>query len=269
LKPFSTNDFLLVVNQTTFYFLLAKKYLNIKPSFCKVFYTHFQTGADSLTGNLQQLANCKEIFVPNKSAILWLRHQGISAKKLTLVHGGIDKKIFYPQQEIDSYLKHRILDYILIVGDCKFRKNPWLVVEVISKMPQQNFIIHGRGWKEFILSELEIFPINLDVLDFNFDNQPRLIREASVFLTLSSLEGGPYPTLEALASGTPVVATPTGWNPEFITKKNGVLLPDNPLVPEVVNGILIAKKMKFKVYKYNLLNDKLSLEEFGHRIYRE
>ena len=53
------------------------------------------------------------------------------------------------------------------------------------------------------------------------------MREAGVFLTLSTLEGGPISILESLASGTPVIATDTGIARDVVKSDNGKVIPLN------------------------------------------
>ena len=93
------------------------------------------------------------------------------------------------------------------------------------------------------------------------------MQEASAYLSLSKLEGGPYTTIEALASGTPCVVTSTGWNPEIINKSNGILLPLEPTTAQIIAAIDQAILMKEKVRHLDLLEGKFSWEQLGRSIY--
>ena len=55
---------------------------------------------------------------------------------------------------------------------------------------------------------------------------PELMRQASIFVRPSTLEGMPLTVLEAMASGLPVIATPVGGTPELVEDGvNGYLVP--------------------------------------------
>ena len=93
------------------------------------------------------------------------------------------------------------------------------------------------------------------------------MRNASVYLSLSKLEGGPYSTVEAMASGTPVVVTSTGWNPEIVNNSNGILLPLEVNVSQVVSAIETTIRLKEKVRGFDLIEGKFSWEQLGRSIY--
>ena len=138
---------------------------------------------------------------------------------LRVSYGAVDRSIFYPLS------KGALLNssYVLIVGIMSPRKNPAVLKRVIEHNHNYDFVIHGENWESLWGSTNQI-PSNLRMINFDFDLNPQLMRNAACLLTISDLEGGPYPTLEALASGTPVVASSTGWNPELVNELNGFLI---------------------------------------------
>ena len=61
-------------------------------------------------------------------------------------------------------------------------------------------------------------------------------------MSLSELEGGPVPLIEAMATGAIPVATKTGFAPDFVRDGiDGYLLEINPTPHEVVTAILKAE----------------------------
>ena len=79
------------------------------------------------------------------------------------------------------------------------------------------------------------------------------MRNAGCYLSLASLEGGPYPTLEALSSGTPVVGTDTGWNKDLITEGKGFVVNFPIEIQLVEQNVLECLKLKNKVSNLDLL----------------
>ncbi len=67
-----------------------------------------------------------------------------------------------------------------------------------------------------------------DVVEFlgHRSDIPELMKEASVFVRPSTLEGLPLTVLEAMSTGIPVVATPVGGTPEIVLHgKTGYIIP--------------------------------------------
>ena len=93
------------------------------------------------------------------------------------------------------------------------------------------------------------------------------MRTASAFLTLSTNEGGPIPILEALASGTPCVATSTGFAPDLLSGERGFIVPVNfefELVGEAIRNAIVLKQ---KVWNRDLLEGRFSWEELGSQFF--
>jgi glycosyltransferase involved in cell wall biosynthesis len=104
-------------------------------------------------------------------------------------------------------------------------------------------------------------------IDFDLKKQPQLIRQASTYVSLALIEGGPYPVLESLASGTPVVATNTGFCAEFVNDSNGRLLPNQPNLKLIHNSIRDAIGMKENVWWKDLLDGTWQWKDLGQLIY--
>ena len=64
---------------------------------------------------------------------------------------------------------------------------------------------------------------------------------ASVFLSLSNLEGGPVPLIEAMALGVAPVATNTGFARDVILRNDaGIIIPINESVLKIKEAITSA-----------------------------
>jgi glycosyltransferase involved in cell wall biosynthesis len=262
-----TNRPYLFVNQTTFYFANRIKLMGFNPGLCTVFYSHYTDNGLSRNQQAKLLSMCKKILVHSKQEAKKLIMDGVPKSKISVIYGGIDRHIFYPCSRPKTKEELAKEGYVIVVGDCKARKNPVLTIKVIQKMQNQKFIIHGRGWRKFLNENFIETPNNLELQEFSFKNQPALVRHASVFLSLSLMEGGPYPTLEALASGTPVVVTETGWNKEIVTKEFGIVLPINATTESVIYAIQKMKNLKIKASDKDLLKGKFTWEEFADKVF--
>jgi len=262
-----SNKRIFFVNQNSYFKALVSKRLSFKPHLARVFFTHYSELDISKKEYAQFLNLTEKIFTINTRDKNFLVNIGIDESKIEVVYGAVDRKIFYPManwKKAQLFLKN---PYILIVGDCKERKNPVLLLEVIKGNPKKRFIIHGRGWSKFIYAKNGIIPENLEIIDFEFKNQPKLMREASVYMSLSRLEGGPYPTLEALASGTPVIVTDTGWNSEIVNDKCGIVVPVSVQVAEIAKSLDYCFELKKKIWNSDLLNGKFVWSELGKKLF--
>ncbi len=87
-------------------------------------------------------------------------------------------------------------------------------------------------------------------------------------LSLATNEGGPFPILEALASGTPVIATATGFAPDLINPRKGILLPLSPTLSEVTIALQVCREMKQLSWAEDMTHGKLSWDVLGAKLYK-
>jgi glycosyltransferase involved in cell wall biosynthesis len=257
----------LFVNQSSYFKALLSTTIRFIPENSRVLYTHKSLEEIEDFEQIKMLQRVNKIFVLNSKVKADLVLSGISAGKITTVFGAIDRKVYYPVNNFNKSGSLEVDPYVLITGDCKPRKNPNMIIEVIRIMSDVKFIIHGRGWQECLtnqrIDELE----NLKVIQFEIKNNPQLVREASAYLSLSELEGGPFPTLESLASGTPVVVTDTGWNKELVKSGFGTVLSQTFTISEVITAINEAIKLKPQVSSLDLLKGEFTWKSLGQKLY--
>jgi glycosyltransferase involved in cell wall biosynthesis len=153
---------------------------------------------------------------------------------------GADTKTFYPA---DTEERNKIREdlgvsnefVILTVADNQERKNIWAEFEIISKLKKDGMKV------KFILVTREHSPVGNKLRDLALDydlNKELVIIErgigvvqlrslyvaADVYLSTSKAEGLGIPILEAMACGTPVVATDTGAITELLDEHRGFLI---------------------------------------------
>ncbi|MFZ4599534.1 MAG: glycosyltransferase, partial [Terrimicrobiaceae bacterium] len=192
--------------------------------------------------------------------------EGVLESKIQITYGAIDKQKFSPSgeaAELDTQLSD---NYVLFSSDCKNRKNPEKILALIAFMPDIEFVIHGKSWKLQYSKKMSDLP-NLKYFEFDFKIQPYLMRSASAFVSLSTLEGGPYPLLEALASGTPVVASRTGFSEDFVDASNGYIVEHDDNLNKISLCIRGALGLKAQVRGSDLTKKDLSWGRLGNDLY--
>jgi glycosyltransferase involved in cell wall biosynthesis len=257
----------LFVNQSSYFKALLSTSIRFIPEKSRVLYTHKSNEEIEDLEQIKMLQRTNKIFVLNSKIKEDLVVSGISEDKITTVFGAIDRKVYYPINYFNENGSLVADPYVLVLGDCKPRKNPNIIIDVIRTMSDIKFVIHGRGWQEYLTNQGTNNLENLKVVQFEIANNPQLVREALVYLSLSELEGGPFPTLESLASGTPVVVTDTGWNKEIVKSGFGTVLSQTFTLSEVVTAINEAIKLKPQVCSLDLLKGEFTWESLGQKLY--
>jgi len=251
----------LIVNHKFLLYLLESQLIspNALP-ILRCLYTHETEDYLKSTGLIYNLRDLKEILVMNRSDAIFLANLGVKSNRIKITYGAINREIFFPSQ---IYTPNR---KVLVTGDAKGRKNPERIIETINENPDIFFDICGRYWEEQILKN-SIRNDNYTIHEFNIEKTSQLMRSSSAFLTLSRMEGGPFPILEALSSGTPVVSTPVGWAPEIVNDGNGVLVSHDFSIGEVSDALEECFKLKESVWSLDLLNGKFTWKELAVKLY--
>tara|TARA_R110001599_G_scaffold217409_1_gene415614 strand:- start:1004 stop:2137 length:1134 start_codon:yes stop_codon:yes gene_type:complete len=149
---------------------------------------------------------------------------GIDKEKIRVIYNGVDHQKFQVQHAIANKQPN---DYILYVGNLKKEKG---VIELIKgfaaiseKYPALKLLYAGPG---NLRSELTNQAKNLAISDkvvllggVDHNQLPELISQARVLALPSYNEGVPNVVLEAMACGTPVLATNVGGIPEVVNEE--------------------------------------------------
>jgi glycosyltransferase involved in cell wall biosynthesis len=264
IKSFKSRFFPKVTGNNMFFhhrtFLEVERRVSIHESRNRIWLTHFDDDAQ-----IQELVNreplISRLYVQNTSLKDTILHKGFPEDKLYLTPGAIDRNNFFPNLvESDRYR------YFLISGDCKPRKNPFYVEWIIRSFPEYMFVIHGKGWSSFNQGSLSNLA-NVEFIDFQFSNQGSLLRGALALISVAHNEGGPISVLEALACGTPVISTNTGFAKDLITDQNGFLISDDLSVQGWRERFVEVIKMKRDVQLLDLLEGKFTSEKLGVDLY--
>lgn len=165
-----------------------------------------------------------------------MRELGAPAERLHVVPNGIDRAHFHYGEQRQARERLRIYTdekMLLSVGNLNELKGHALVLDAMARLRERgirtSYHVFGEG-PERLRLEARIAALDLGncvVLHGSFPNE-RLrpwYQAASVFVLASSREGWPNVLNEALACGTPCVATAVGGVPEILRHgDNGILV---------------------------------------------
>jgi glycosyltransferase involved in cell wall biosynthesis len=150
-----------------------------------------------------------------------------ASRKIRVVYNGVPVDEF-DQDPGDSVRDAGSRPTVLAVARLHPQKGLSYLLEAATLLPDVRFLVAGDGSER---SELEQQARNLrlgDRVEFlgERDDVPRLLRQADVFVLPSLYEGLPVSVLEAMAAGTPVVATAVGGTDEAVVcGETGILVP--------------------------------------------
>lgn len=170
-----------------------------------------------------------------------IRVYGVPSEKIQVVYNGVDLDRFRKldaaevQQRIKNHFPQVTGSYILYVGNAKPHKNIPFLIQGYASLPDDvrkstQLVLVGVGNKKIFEKNNAIPESQLVILPAVDDHDlPFLYNAATIFVTASLYEGFCLPVAEAMACGTPVVASERGAIPEIASKGKGGCLfnPDN------------------------------------------
>lgn len=165
---------------------------------------------------------------------------------------GVDDSLLHhaiPGVDVQLFRSHR--RGAGVVGFCSAfyeRKNPVTLFEIVAAMPDQQFLLVGRGWEKSPWAHRIEHLTNLEYVTARYHQYPALYRRMDVFVSPSSVEGGPMPLLEAMMSNVVPVATRTGFAPDLIEHgENGFLTDTGSTAQDFVRLIMQARELRVDV----------------------
>jgi len=170
------------------------------------------------------------IAVSNSLKSSLVKYLKYPEQRIKVIYGGIDHSIFYPRthEEIEVIkAKYEIDDpYILHVSAYSKRKNPNVLFRsfklIKNEISEIKLVIVGKGWPEEYEDKLNYYRLNKEDIKFlgwvDEKDLPVLYTGATVFFSPSYHETFGFPSLEAMACGTPVVSSNRYAIPEIVGK---------------------------------------------------
>lgn len=182
------------------------------------------------------------------------------AAKIHVVHPGIDT-IFNAEADVSQLPKVRARyglpdRYILYVGNIEPKKNLRTLLDAhkilrAKGLPQKLVIVGKRHWKarsvlRSMLKGNSLGDITLTGYAERHD-LPYIYQMADVFVFISWYEGFGFPPLEAMACGTPVIASARGALKETLADAAYTVPPDSPEeIAEAISRMVTDRSLREK-----------------------
>jgi glycosyltransferase involved in cell wall biosynthesis len=166
----------------------------------------------------------------------FLLEGGVDSSLISQVIPGVDPTRFQPHARNGG-----------MVGLCSAyyeRKNPEVMFDIVRTAAHERFVLVGRGWKTSPWADVVSGLPNLRYVEAHYADYPALYDQMDVFISPSTLEGGPMPLLEAMMSNVVPIATRTGFAPDLIEHGvNGLLVETTSSATEFADLIPIARTL--------------------------
>ena len=148
---------------------------------------------------------------------------GAPAHSVTVLHNGVDLDLFHPGDRDEARLRLDVDGKVLLsVGHLIERKGHALVIGALPALPQCTLLIAGGGPERVALTalaqQLGVAQRVRFLGELPHADLPQYYRAADALVLASSREGCANVLIEALACGTPVVATPVWGTPELVAE---------------------------------------------------
>lgn len=172
---------------------------------------------------------------------------GVEKAKISALRNGVDLEFFHPKEPNQSkkYLNiHR--HTLLSVGHLVERKGHHLVIEAMQNLPEYDLLIAGDGEE---MSTLKKLAQHLNVMErvtflgsVSHQELVTIYSAVDLLVLASSREGWANVLLEAMACGTPAIATNIWGTSEVITAPEAGLLIEKRSANAIVEAVRTIEK---------------------------
>ena len=220
------------------HYMLLESYLERHPEKVTeartfVWYTHpREESAQSIARQLLAFEQVtKVVFACESNRQTWLS-RGLAEEKTAVVLGAADPAQFRYHE--------RGTGVVGLSSSFYERKNPDCLLEVVKRLPHRQFVLLGRKWNQYARFEEMRAQPNFTYRQLPYRDYPDAYAAFDVFLSMSSLEGGPIPLIEAMMSNAVPVASRTGFAPDLIRHGHNGFIFDLDASPQVVADLIEA-----------------------------
>jgi glycosyltransferase involved in cell wall biosynthesis len=167
---------------------------------------------------------------------------GVAPEKIQVLRNGVDLRLFHPTDRSAMRESLRLNGPTLLsVGHLIKRKGHDLVIRALAQLPEFELLIAGDGPEEPHLRALAAEAGVANRVRFLGSLPQAQLRDhygaVDALVLASSREGWANVLLEAMACGTPVVATAVDGTPEVVTKPEAGVLVQERTADALAGGI--------------------------------
>ena len=201
---------------------------------------------------------CAAVVTVSRALAECARALGPPSLRIEVLRNGVDLDLFREQERAEVRRELNISGPTLIsVGLLIPRKGHELIIQTLVSLPDAQLLICGEGpMRHQLARHAERLGVSNRVRFLGrvaHEELSRYYSAADVLVLASFREGWPNVLLEAMACGTPVVATAVGAVPEFIDHPHaGRIVQERtaPAIAEAVRAILDNPPSRKDVRKY-------------------
>ena len=195
---------------------------------------------------------CNVLMMPYSSLVEQFADLNITAKK-EIVHLGVDNKIFTPPQSKDEAKRRLGIDpkYTVVgyIGRISKEKNVAVLCAAVQRLQDDHkimLLIVGNGTRQ----EVDNLPKVRNMLWPGFQKDVAPYYQAmDIFVMPSLTETTSLATLEAMATGVPVITTKVGFLKEYVKRNvNGLLFPKGNVFTLVLQLRKLIKNKNLRMY---------------------
>ena len=213
------------------------------------------------------LLKAKKVLVLSKALAAQVNLIGVPYSSIKIIPNGVDTNRFTPL----PYEKRE--NFILFVGSLIERKGIHHLIKAFTNIshifPEMKLIITGEGVQRPECEELvQSLGITESVIFSGAQSQEQVaesMRKAKIFVLPSIEEGLGVVLLEALSSGTPIVASNVGGISDVVTDRVGILVPpgDAGQLEGAILSVLYMRPNKWNEFHNNARTMATNIYDWG------
>lgn len=185
------------------------------------------------------------------------------AKRIKKIYSR-DATVIYPPVDVNSFQFTELKeDYYLIAARMVPYKKVKTVVEAFREMPNKKLIVIGEGPERKEIERMKTE--NIEIINHQpFDKLRNYLAKAKAFVFAAEEDFG-ITIVEALASGTPVIAYGVGGATETVIEGAGILF-EHQTKESIIQAIEVFEKSEFDPKFIRVWAEKFSREKFESEI---